>query len=123
MVIRYFYTLERDHHDKSSYHCHYTKILHNYRLYSSHGTFHTGNIYFVTGSVYILYFPHLFHLSSHPPPLWQQPVCSLCLNKFGIILKDFTGYKVLSYMYVFIYYIRQLCDLNSYSLLYILKVR
>ena len=49
--IQYFCTIQNDHHDKSSHH---TQLLHNYWLYSSHCIFHTCNIYFAAGSLYLL---------------------------------------------------------------------
>ena len=83
IVIRYFYTFQKDHHE-SSYHLSLCKditkeLIIFLQLYISYPWL----IYFASGSLYLLisliYFFHPLQPPSGPPPIWQRPVCSLYL--------------------------------------------
>ena len=54
IVIQYFHTRQKNHHDKPSYDIHSRKVLHNFLTLFHALLFHTCDIYFATGSLDLL---------------------------------------------------------------------
>ena len=82
-MIQYFYTLQNDHHDKSSYHLSWYKVIKILTIFPMLYISSPWLIYFVTGNLYLLIsLTDFTHPPHTPPSLWQPPIFPLSISLF-----------------------------------------